>query len=47
MRRGREKGKSHSTRPVGINEGLISLHDPDAIKKLLQIWLRKEHRLQQ
>jgi len=35
MRRGREKGKSHSTRPVGINEGLISLHDPDAIKKVI------------
>jgi small subunit ribosomal protein S15 len=41
MRRGREKGKSHSTRPVNINEALVSQHDPDTIKKIIEDLARK------
>lgn len=41
MRRGREKGKSHSTRPVNINEYLVGQHDPDAIKKIIADLARK------
>jgi len=35
MRRGREKGKSHPTRPILVNEGLIKNFDPETVKNLI------------
>jgi small subunit ribosomal protein S15 len=35
MRRGREKGKSHSTRPITPNEELLYQTNPEEIKKII------------